>query len=49
MRFAIALAVCGAVLLAVGAVLFNVPFGLMLAGAELLAAGYVVGYLEARK
>ena len=49
MKVAIALAVCGAVLMAIGAVLFYVPFGLMLAGAELLAAAYVVGYLEARR
>lgn len=49
MKLAIALAVCGAVLMAVGAVLFYVPFGLMLGGAELLAAAYVIGYLEARQ
>lgn len=45
---ALILAIAGALLIAVGAAMVYLPAGLVLAGAELLAAAYVWRYLEAR-
>lgn len=49
MRLAVALAVAGALAVAVGAGLVCLPAGVIVAGVELLAAAYVVGYLGARR
>ena len=46
---ALALALLGAVAVAVGVALLSVPAGVVVAGVELLAAAYVVRYLEARR
>lgn len=43
------LAVLGALAVAVGAGLVFLPAGLIVAGLELLAAAYVIRYLEARR
>lgn len=47
--FAAVLAVLGAVTVAAGAVMVYLPAGVIVAGSELLAASYVVGYLGARR
>ena len=49
MKLAATLAVVGALLVAVGAGLAWLPAGLMVGGAEMVAAAYVVGYLGARR
>lgn len=49
MRLAGALAVAGALLVAVGAGLAWLPAGLIVAGVEMVVAAYVVGYLGARR
>lgn len=49
MRAAARLAVAGAVLTVAGVAALSWPAALILAGLELLAAGYVVGYVEARR
>lgn len=43
------LAVLGALAVAGGIALVYVPAGMIAGGLELLAAGYVVGYVEARR
>jgi hypothetical protein len=45
---ALILAILGALLVACGAGLWNVPAGLVTAGLECLAAAYVASYLKAR-
>jgi|GEM_PF-4155366 len=45
---AIILAVLGALLVACGFALWNIPLGLVAAGAEFLVAAYVTTYLRAR-
>jgi hypothetical protein len=45
---AVILAVIGAVLVSVGAGLWNLPAGLVTAGVQCLAAAYVTTYLKAR-
>lgn len=43
------LAVLGAIVVAVGAAMVFVPAGVIVAGLELLAAGYVRRYIETRQ
>jgi hypothetical protein len=43
------LAVLGALVVAVGVALIYPPAGVIVAGLELLAAAYVIRYLEARR
>jgi len=45
----IALAVVGAVLIAVGFAMWSPPVGMAVAGVETVGAAYVGAYLEARK
>lgn len=49
MRFVVALAVLGALAVAVGVGLVFVPAGVIVAGVEALCGAYVIGYLEARR
>lgn len=49
MRLAVILAILGALVLATGAGMAYLPAGLIVGGLELLAAAYIVGYLEARR
>lgn len=46
---AVILAVLGALLVAAGAGLWNVPVGLVVAGAECLGGAYVITYLKAKR
>jgi hypothetical protein len=48
-RFTAALAVAGAVAVAIGAGLIYLPAGLIVSGIELLTGAYVLAYLEARR
>lgn len=48
-RTAVRLAVLGAAAVTVGVGMLCRPAGVICAGLELLAAAYVVGYLEARR
>ena len=48
-RFAVFLALCGGLAVAVGAGMVFVPAGVIVAGSEALAAAYVIRYLEARR
>lgn len=45
---AVILAVVGALLTAIGAGMWSVPAGLLVAGGECLAAAYMVAYMKAR-
>lgn len=45
---AVVMAVLGGVLVAVGCGLAWLPAGVVVAGAELMAAGYVMAYMRAR-
>ena len=45
---ALILAVLGAFLISCGFALWNIPFGIVTAGAECLVAAYVTTYLKAR-
>lgn len=47
--FAVLLAVAGAAAVAAGAALVYLPAGVVAGGVELLAAAYIIGYLEARR
>lgn len=49
MKDFIALAVVGAVLIAVGFAMWSPPVGMAVAGVETVGAAYVGAYLEARK
>ena len=46
---ALALALLGAVAVAVGVALLSVPAGVVVAGVELIVAAYILRYLEARR
>jgi hypothetical protein len=46
---ALALAILGALVIALGAGMVYLPAGVVVAGLELLAAAYVVRYLEAQR
>lgn len=49
MRLAALLALLGALAIAFGVGLVYLPAGVITGGIELLAAAYVIGYLEARR
>lgn len=49
MNFPVALAVLGALAIAVGVGMVFLPAGVIVAGVEALAAAYVIRYLEARR
>jgi hypothetical protein len=47
-KLAVVMALLGALALAAGVALIYLPAGVIVAGIELIAGAYVVGYLEAR-
>lgn len=49
MKLVVLLAVLGALAVAVGVGMLNIPAGVIVVGLEAMAAAYVIRYLEARR